>query len=86
MRFLQGPALSLSKGWAAMLPAQILSFLRYRFVCGHTRPSQSTRRTGHTQLWRLLISLEAGHRPDKVLQWALSRVVMCNSAPKCVYN
>lgn len=29
MRFLQEPALSLPKGWAAMLPAQLLSVLHY---------------------------------------------------------
>ncbi len=41
LRFLQEPALSLSKGWAAMLPAQLSSVLhKTRCVCLRgTRPS-----------------------------------------------
>jgi hypothetical protein len=62
------PSLRFLQGWAAMLPAQLLSVLHYPLCMPSSYPlSQSTRRTGHPQL-RCLLQFEGrATRPSIIL-------------------
>src|SRR5580700_6868726 len=58
------PSLRLLQGWAAMLPAQLLSVLHRPLCMPSSYPSFSpTRRTGHPHLWWLLQFESRATRP-----------------------